>query len=196
MSSRESILARLKAGARPAPSVAAAYRPAAVADLAERLIDRARTVLATGEILASLDELPAAVAAYLTGQALAREAAVGPELAHLGWADAGVEMLDAPSRRSVGASVALVAAAIAETGSIVLTSREAPWANLLADTHVAVIPRERIVAGIEDVVVRLAGNRLPRSLHIASGPSRTGDIEQTLELGAHGAVRLHLVVVP
>lgn len=196
MSSRDAILARLRGQAIAPPERPDPYRPPAVPDLGERLVERAKSVLATGEVLSALDELPAAVSAYLTAQKLPAEAAIAPQLGRLDWGRFGVQALEAPSRRSVGASVSYAEAAIAETGSIILTSRDAPWPNLLADTHIAVVRRGDILASFEEAVGRLAGNRLPRSLHVATGPSRTGDIEQTLELGAHGAVRLHVVVVP
>ena len=35
---------------------------------------------------------------------------------------------------------------------------------------------------------------MPRALNLVSGPSRTGDIEQTIVLGAHGPRRLHIVL--
>jgi len=35
----------------------------------------------------------------------------------------------------------------------------------------------------------------PRAMNLVSGPSRTGDIEQTIVLGAHGPYRVHLVIV-
>ena len=34
-----------------------------------------------------------------------------------------------------------------------------------------------------------------RAVTFISGPSRTGDIEQKIELGAHGPRRLHVVIV-
>ena len=37
--------------------------------------------------------------------------------------------------------------------------------------------------------------RMPRTVNFITGPSRSGDIEQTLLLGAHGPRRLHIVVV-
>jgi L-lactate dehydrogenase complex protein LldG len=36
---------------------------------------------------------------------------------------------------------------------------------------------------------------LPRTVNFITGPSRTGDIEQRIVLGAHGPRRLHIVVV-
>jgi L-lactate dehydrogenase complex protein LldG len=36
---------------------------------------------------------------------------------------------------------------------------------------------------------------MPRTVNFVTGPSRTGDIAQKLELGAHGPRRLHIVLV-
>jgi len=36
---------------------------------------------------------------------------------------------------------------------------------------------------------------LPRTVNLITGPSRTGDIEQRIQLGAHGPRRLHVVLV-
>ena len=33
-------------------------------------------------------------------------------------------------------------------------------------------------------------------MSFVSGPSRTGDIEQTIVLGAHGPYRVHVFIVP
>ena len=54
-----------------------------------------------------------------------------------------------------------------------------------------------IVAYMEDVFALLRHERgaPPRALNFISGPSRTGDIEQTIVLGAHGPYRVHLVIV-
>ncbi len=54
-----------------------------------------------------------------------------------------------------------------------------------------------------DVVYELAAlfervtakGALPSALTFVTGPSRTGDIEQTLTIGAHGPGELHLVVI-
>jgi L-lactate dehydrogenase complex protein LldG len=52
-------------------------------------------------------------------------------------------------------------------------------------------------------VSRVSGGRvgasdpraLPRTVNMITGPSRTGDIEQRIQLGAHGPRRLHVVLV-
>jgi len=36
---------------------------------------------------------------------------------------------------------------------------------------------------------------VPRALNLITGPSRTADIEQTIELGAHGPKRMHVLLV-
>lgn len=196
MSSRDLILGRLRAAIHKLPDAVAPYRPPPQADLGAALAARARAVFATSEEIASLDDLPAAVARYLG--AGAGPVAIAADLAALDWAGAGIAPAAAPARTSMAASVARVAGAIAETGTLLLTSRDphGPWPNLLADRHIAVVPRGLISATLEEAVARLAGNRLPRALHLVTGPSRTGDIEQTLELGAHGAVAVHLILTP
>ena len=42
---------------------------------------------------------------------------------------------------------------------------------------------------------RYGKDRMPRTVNTITGPSRTGDIEQAMELGAHGPRRMHILVV-
>ena len=44
-------------------------------------------------------------------------------------------------------------------------------------------------------LVRAERPGMPRAVNFVSGPSRTGDIEQTIVVGAHGPFRVHIVVV-
>ncbi|HAU13796.1 MAG: hypothetical protein CMK83_16460 [Pseudomonadales bacterium] len=79
---------------------------------------------------------------------------------------------------------------IADTGSLVcLSSPDNPTSlNFLAEHHVVFLPGHRIVAGKRDVwkLMQAEGIHTPRAINLISGPSRTADIEQTIQLGAHG----------
>ncbi|HVL75378.1 MAG TPA: LUD domain-containing protein, partial [Noviherbaspirillum sp.] len=89
--------------------------------------------------------------------------------------------------------------AVAETGTLMLLSGPRTWpsASLLPETHVAIVERSRIVAAMEDAfaLARAEHGELPRAVNFISGPSRTGDIEQTIVLGAHGPYRVHVIIV-
>lgn len=195
--SRTAILARLRAAAHTAPAPVAPYRPN-ITDLPGTFITRLEGVFGTSESLESHLEIPAAVARYLTAQNLPLEAAIAADFTGLGWQEAGISPLPPPGKSSVSTAVFRAEAASAETGTLLLSSRDphGPWPNLLADTCIAALSKAAISLSFEDAVTRHTTNHPPRSLHAVTGPSRTGDIEQTLELGAHGAVRLHVLLLP
>jgi L-lactate dehydrogenase complex protein LldG len=92
-----------------------------------------------------------------------------------------------------------VFAAIAETGTLMMASgpQSPATTSLLPETHVAIVPASRIVAHMEDgfALARAELGELPRAINFISGPSRTGDIEQTIVLGAHGPYRVHVIVL-
>jgi hypothetical protein len=85
--------------------------------------------------------------------------------------------------------------AIAETGSIVQTSRggKTLLPGLLADVHVALLSPGAFVDRMEECLAALAED-LPRNISILSGPSRSADIEQTLAIGAHGPKKMIAVL--
>ena len=88
--------------------------------------------------------------------------------------------------------------AIADTGTLILLSGpENPTRlNFLADYHLVFVAAEKIVANKREVWQQLeAEGPLPRALNFISGPSRTADIEQTIQLGAHGPRSLWVFVV-
>jgi len=90
-------------------------------------------------------------------------------------------------------------AGIAETGTLMLPSApERPVTlNLLAETEIVVLRTSAIVGAYEEAWDRLRTElgAMPRNVMLITGPSRSADIEQTLELGAHGPRRLHIVLV-
>ena len=78
-------------------------------------------------------------------------------------------------------------AAIAETGTVVETSAggRTLLPGLIADVHVSIVPAASVVARMEEALAAVTPDP-PRNISFLSGPSRTGDIEQTLTIGAHG----------
>jgi L-lactate dehydrogenase complex protein LldG len=149
-------------------------------------------------------DVPGEVAGYLARNNLPAEAVMAPSPALDGYDWSGQKMLSLRRGRGEGrdhVSITGAFAGIAETGTLVTASGpEHPVTlNLLPDTHVAVLRESDIVSGYEDVWVRLRArygkDRMPRTVNTITGPSRTGDIEQTIELGAHGPRRLHILVV-
>ena len=71
--------------------------------------------------------------------------------------------------------------------------------NFLPDTHIVVVDADDIAGDYETVWQRIRAlygtGKLPRTVNMITGPSRSADIEQTLILGAHGPRALHILVV-
>lgn len=217
VSARDDILARVRAGlarggrnpaqATPAGAGIAerlARPPVAPgitlpADLTGRFIDCALASSSTVARVAARSEVPGAVAAYLNDLALPLSAALWPELADLDWAAAGIAVAARVAHGDDLVGITGCFCALAETGTLMMASgpHTAATTSLLPETHIAVVPAARIVTGMEAgfALLRQELGALPRAVNFISGPSRTGDIEQTIVLGAHGPYRVHLVIV-
>ena len=147
------------------------------------------------------DDLLDRVAAELGGRSVVTSAepearAVGRRLAARG-APVGDASVAAAAGAGLGVTGAV--AAVAATGSVVLDSRAAGGrlASLLPTVHLCVVGVNNLFPAPADVLRGLgsAGDALPPSMVLVTGPSRTGDIEQLLTLGAHGPTALHVVLV-
>ena len=171
----------------------------------DRLLDhfeeRARSAGATVTRLTPANDLGTAVADYLRSENLPARVCIFTghtdlqasieghvELASPDWIDDGITV--------VGPCVA----GVAETGTLVITSgaQDDPRLNYIAETHIAVVGTGQIVAHYEDaweLVALATPSAQPRLVSFITGPSRTADIEQTIERGAHGPRRLHIMLV-
>lgn len=174
-------------------------RPAMAWDPVERFRERAKLLASTVDDAAAWKDVPAAVAAYLRAQRLAPSLVVWPAFPGCDWQAAGLAV---EARRAEGLDLVGVTGcfcAIAETGTLLCLSGigTPPSTSLLPETHIAVVPCDRIVRTMEDAwaLVRAERRQMPRSANFISGPSRTADIEQTLVLGAHGPYRVHVILV-
>ncbi len=88
--------------------------------------------------------------------------------------------------------------ALADTGTLVMLSspREARMISLLPPAHIAVVPRERILTGLDELFSILPDPAAQTSsMVLITGPSRTADIEQILVRGVHGPGQITVVVV-
>lgn len=178
-------------------------QPAIEGDLVARFIEQSERLQSSVSRVSTLKEVPKAIAEFLKARGLGSQAVVWASMAKLKWAEAGLQVearapyRDDPAPDLVGITGCF--AAIAETGTLALLSGPETPASmaLLPETHIAVVPVARIVGHMEDVFALMRHERAgpPRALNFISGPSRTGDIEQTIVLGAHGPYRVHLVIV-
>jgi L-lactate dehydrogenase complex protein LldG len=93
--------------------------------------------------------------------------------------------------------------ALAESGSLVLTSRAegAQLVSLAPPVHIALYRRDQLCANLEDVLDGLPVSTDPaqpspaRSVVFVTGTSRTADIEQILIRGVHGPREVHAILV-
>jgi len=161
----------------------------------------AEAVDATVARLASVGDVPGAVADYLSRQNLPARLVMTPDpkLDAIPWDTRPLlEIRRGRAEDGDAAGITGAFAAIAETGTLMLVSgSNTPTRNnFLPDTHIVVLRASEVVACYEDGWDRLrAAGAMPRTVNFITGPSRTGDIEQRLVLGAHGPRRLHILIV-
>jgi L-lactate dehydrogenase complex protein LldG len=175
--------------------------PQARLDLFVRMVEAAS---GTVERIARDAELPAAVAAYLRRNNLPLSIRRGADrrLAAAPWEREGaLEVKTGPAEPLDLASVSHAVAAVAETGTVVLLSGpdNPTTLNFLPDNHIVALDAATVAGDYETVLARLremfGAGLMPRAVNMITGPSRSGDIEQTLILGAHGPRRLHVIVI-
>ncbi len=94
-------------------------------------------------------------------------------------------------------AVSRARAGVAETGSLLLCSGpDTPTRlNFLPEHQILVLDPAQIVRHLEDAWALLDATP-PRAVNLITGPSRTADVEQTIQLGAHGPRSLHILLVP
>ena len=180
--------------------------PARAAALGDRgrgdlFVAMAEEVQATVTRVSSPGAVPEEVARYLVAENLPAELVLAPDpsLDDLPWDERPLLRIRR-GRAEAGDAVSLTPcfAAIAETGTLMLISGAATptTLNFLPDTHIVLVRADQVVAAYEDGWDRLrSAGAMPRAVNFITGPSRTGDIEQRIELGAHGPRRLHIILI-
>ena len=181
--------------------------PSALIDLFQTM---AEDVFATVDRVADMAAVPGALTDYLKRENLPAQVVMAPDpsLDSASWdSQPLLEIRRGVPQESDMVSVTSASAAVAETGTLAMFSGpdHPSTLNFLPETHVVVLPASRVAKNYEDVwdVIREragdqengSGTMMPRTMNFITGPSRSGDIEQTLLLGAHGPRRLHIILV-
>ena len=216
MSAREAILGRVRRAvggrdgdgreaavearlsARAQVSLAPEAARSAGAERLDRFEARARAADASVTRLPDWSALPAAVAGALRERNLPAAIRMGtePRFAALDWG--GLETSRGPGREEEPVGLSRAVFGLAETGTLALASGPENPVTLtfLAETHLVALEAADVMGGFEDfwAAWRASGHD-PRTLNFVTGPSRSADIGQTLQLGAHGPVALHIFLI-
>lgn len=148
-------------------------------------------------------DVPAAVAAYLRDRNAPTHVRLAPhpDLTALAWADNAptLTVTSGPAGGGTPVGVSRARTGVAETGTLFLHSgTHAPTTlNFLPEIHIVAVSTADLAGVYEDAWDRLRAidGWVPRTVNMITGPSRTADIEQTLQLGAHGPRALHILLV-
>lgn len=198
MSSREEILAAIRSRRLVQAPKPGTYRaPKTKGDLTESFVEKLSAQYADVRVLDSMSDVPDAIADILRGRNMAAQVHVSPEGELASLALSNVEVKREPPGQ-FDAAVAFASFAIAETGTLAYAAGKgnpASW-HFRPLLEIAIVHAGAVVAELEDVLASLnKTGGLPPTLNLVSGPSRTGDIEQTMELGAHGPKELAVLVL-
>lgn len=150
------------------------------------------------------EAVPASVAAYLRERNLPAVLRMGadPRLTAMPWDEQGaLQVKSGASDGNDEVGLSHASAAVAETGTLVMTSGgdNPTTVNFLPEHHVVVVDAADVEGDLEAALQRLRDRfgkgEMPRTVNLISGPSRSGDIEQKIILGAHGPRALHIIMV-
>lgn len=204
MARKEAVLDRIRRrskGGQGFPPPGRPESPAAPpgADLAALFAERLGEVAGTCEHVAGPEDVPQALRRHLGQAADGGKVVLARDTAHIGWGREGLDASPENPPAECVAGVTGAVCAIAETGTLVLSS-DVPGgmeASLLPERHVCVLERKRIVGDMREAIeVALAGgDGMPGNLVFVTGPSVTADIEQTMVRGAHGPLGVHVMIV-
>jgi L-lactate dehydrogenase complex protein LldG len=121
-----------------------------------------------------------------------------PEPHHLLRTDGGYEKADLES-----CQVGLTGcdSLVAQTGTVVITPASAGGRvlSVLPPHHVIIARADQVCRDLKEALQQLRqqhAGEVPRYISFITGPSRTGDIERILVLGAHGPRKLSILLLP
>lgn len=193
----DAVAARL---AHPAPTLVPARGDLDLEARIALFTQQAEAVQADVLRIQAYADLPGAVADYLRRHnlPLTLVSATDPDLMEAPWDQGLFDIRNGKPEEEDPVGLTTAVAGIAETGTLMLAS-DADHPTTLAflpETSIIVLKSARVERAYEDALKTFrSGHALPRSVNMITGPSRSGDIEQTLQLGAHGPKRLLVILV-
>jgi len=112
----------------------------------------------------------------------------------------GYSNFDYADLNTCDASITSCELLVARTGSIILSSGQQSGRNtsVYAPIHICIAYTNQLVYDIKDGIQQLKdkyNESLPSLITLATGPSRTADIEKTLVVGVHGPKEVFLFLV-
>ena len=196
---RDSILQSIaRAGGTPKPVPEYAL-PQWTADASAHFIGKAKASVAEIHEIAMPEDAPETILSILAMAGLQPQlhiAAHSP-LSALPWHRAPGLMRIAEPPGGDDSAFSAADYGIAETGTLVFLSgpQSASSWHFRPGREFVLLPRTCIVPRFEDIIALLrADGRMPSTINLVTGPSRTADIEQTIELGAHGPGAVHILI--
>lgn len=114
--------------------------------------------------------------------------------------DAGFNSLDATDIATCDASITGCELLIARTGSLLMSSAQASGrtVSVYAPIHICIAYTSQLVYDIKEGLLNLKDKyavKLPSLITLATGPSRTADIEKTLVVGVHGPREVYVFLI-
>ncbi len=169
------------------------------AELRARFCEMARFAGAVVGSVAGEADVPGAIAALLSREALGDTLvlATDPTLVSLPWRSAPrLQVRPGVPAAADSVSVTGAVAGVAETGSLLVASGAATAnaLHVLCETHIALLRASDIRGSYEEALAML-GPGMPRAACFITGPSRTADIEKTPQIGVHGPKQLHILLI-
>ena len=175
-------------------------RPVVDGHLVDNFVAKHTAVNGSVKIVGKYSEVPGAVGEFLESHDLPSRMLMGSSqfLTQFDWPQEWlIERRIAEKTDQV--SVTDAVCAIAETGTIMLVSSSNASSThaFVPENHVAIINAGQVVRHLDDAL-KIASAKIDDDtpgVHMVTGPSKTADVEQTIQYGAHGPRRLHVIII-
>ncbi len=177
-----------------------APRPVVDGILVDKFIEKHTAVKGSVKIVSSFAEVPAAVSEFLNEHDLPNDMVMGKSdfLSQFDWPQ-DWKISKRTAQKTDVISVTDAICVIAETGTIVIASSPKVSSThlFLPENHIVILNFGQVVRHLEDAL-KISSPQIEsesRGFHMITGPSKTADVEQTIQYGAHGPKRLHIVMI-